>query len=258
MYLRDTMKWLRVFFSFWYKLYFGLMFFITFLPQYPIYRFLTAKYNRVKYAFRLKKAWATVYRISCLIFIKKEQREALPNTPYIICSNHSSFLDITLMYSIIPDFFVFMGKAELLNWPLINVFFKNGNMDIAVNRGRKMEAARSLELAAKALENGRCVVIFPEGGIDEHSPKLSRFKNGAFRLAIDQQVPIVPVTFLTNHKLMSDPFDKKVLTRPGVSKVIVHPPVYTKGLNDKDLVTLRQQVFDTINTELELNGIGKE
>ncbi len=144
-----------------------------------------------------------------------------------------------------------MGKHELLKWPLLGLFFKK-EMDIAVNRTNKIEAVKSLIKVGNKLEDGWSVVIFPEGTMPQHAPQLLEFKNGAFSLAIKKQVPIVPVTFLTNWKLFSDHAQVFQRGRPGVSKVIIHAPIETKGMTEQDLVPLREQVFNTINNALKL------
>lgn len=152
---------------------------------------------------------------------------------------------------VIPDFFVFMGKSELLKWPLLNVFFKNGNFDIAVPRGSIVGSARAMDAARLAIDEEKSVVIFPEGTIPESNlPKMIRFKNGAFKLAIEKQVPIVPVTYLTNWKIFGEPFFYKDKAMPGISKVVVHEPIETKGMTENDLVNLREQVYTIIDNEL--------
>ena len=91
---------------------------------------------------------------------------AIPfNQPYIICPNHKSYLDIVLMYLIIPHDFAFIGKSELLRWPVIRFFFKRG-VDIPVYRDSISKAAKCLAIAEEELKKGRSIVIFPEGGWD--------------------------------------------------------------------------------------------
>lgn len=94
------------------------------------------------------------------------------------------------MYNVIPEYFLFMGKYELLRWPLFNMFFKD--MNIAVNRGSHVEAAKAFRRAANALDRGTSLALFPEGTIPVFTPRLKPFKDGAFKLAIEKQVPIVP------------------------------------------------------------------
>jgi 1-acyl-sn-glycerol-3-phosphate acyltransferase len=234
-----------------YKLWVGLVFFVMLLPQYPLYWLFTRRYHWVKHAFTMKRWWSAVIQYVILVFTRVRRMAPLPKPPYVVVSNHSSYLDIALMYNVIPDFFVFMGKQEMKRWPLVKVFFENGHCHIAVDRTSKIASVRALIKASHALDNGRCVVIFPEGTIPENdAPGMLPFKNGAFKLAIDKQVPIVPITHLDNWRLLSDPFRPFGRARPGVSKVIVHEAVATKGLTHADVDALRERIYRVINGEL--------
>ena len=90
----------------------------------------------------------------------------------------------------------------------------------------------------------------PEGTISRDSPKLRPFKNGAFKLAIEKQVPIVPITFLNNWKLLQDRPLLQGLSRPGLACIVVHKPIETKGLTLEDLLTLKAQVENIIEKTL--------
>lgn len=109
---------------------------------------------------------------------------------------------------------------------------------------------QSIIRAKKELQNGWSIVIFPEGGIPANAPILNPFKNGAFKLAIETGTPILPITIIDNWRLFnSDP----LLTgqaSPGISRLIVHKPIITAGMDKKDLIHLRKQTFDTINAPL--------
>ena len=169
---------------------------------------------------------------------------------YIICANHKSYLDILLMYQIIDQDFAFLGKSELLKWPVINIFFKRG-IDIPVYRDSKTRAAECLVLAEKEIKKGRSIVIFPEGGWENSETEMRRFKNGAFQLAIDTNCPILPLTFKNNYDLFKDHKDFSGNAKPGLAKVVVHDYISVDKLNRKDLVDLKEQTFQVINKELK-------
>ena len=142
--------------------------------------------------FLLKKIWAKSICILVMVRVKVKGRDNFPlDSTYIVCPNHSSYLDIILMYQIIPNEFAFLGKAEVLRWPIINLFFKRG-IDIPVYRYSVKRAKECIDLSEIALNNGRSVAIFPEGGM-LRSKKLRRFKNGAFSLAVQTNKPIIPI-----------------------------------------------------------------
>jgi len=95
------------------------------------------------------------------------------------------------------------------------------------------------------------VVIFPEGTIPYDTPKLKRFKNGAFKLAIEKHVPILPIVFLDNYKLMEDKGVWQSFARPGKAHIIVLSEIDTQNLTDEDLVPLREQVYNRIKRHLQ-------
>lgn len=227
-----------------YKLYFGVTFFIILLCFYPIFTILLSKEKWHFRAFRVMKICSIVIQMCTFMYTTKNRR-VKSGHPQIICSNHSSYLDIVLMYSTYHRPFLFLGKSELLKWPLIGQFFKK--MNIAVDRNNVRAATQSLEKGRQKLKEGWSIVIFPEGTIPVDVPKIMRFKNGAFKLAIEEQVPIQPITFLNHWKLMSDPSETFGVAHPGLGKAIIHDEVSTEGLTQEDLVTLRQQVYAIID-----------
>ena len=168
---------------------------------------------------------------------------------YIICPNHKSDLDIILMYLIFPLDFAFLGKSELLKWPVIRFFFKRG-VDIPVYRDSVSKAARCLVQAKVEIENSISIVIFPEGGWDLSETKLRRFKNGAFQLAIDTGVPLLPVTFKNNYELFTDYTDLSGNSKPGTARIVVHEPIETRLYSRKDLLHLKSKTFNIIEKEL--------
>lgn len=232
-----------------YKIYFGLVFYASLTLLYPAFWVTTRRPEWYPICFKLKRFWGLILQVSLLIYIKKEQKNPLPKTSYVIACNHSSYLDIVFMYRLFTNKFIFLGKKELLKWPLFKTFFKT--MDIAVDRHNRIKAAKGLIKAKKYLRSGFSIAIFPEGTIPENVPIMKRFKDGAFKLAIEEQVPVVPVTYLNNWKLFSDPSMTFGPASPGIAKVIIHAPVQTEGMTQQDLVSLRQMVFDTIEAPLK-------
>jgi 1-acyl-sn-glycerol-3-phosphate acyltransferase len=113
-----------------------------------------------------------------------------------------------------------------------------------------MSAFRAFKRAGDYLNQGISVVIFPEGGIsDGYPPRLGSFKNGPFRLAIEQNVPIIPVSIPNNHEKMWDD-GSRYGTKPGISHIYVHAPVATSALNVEDADDLRNTVYNIINSKL--------
>lgn len=176
----------------------------------------------------------------------KTKKADLPQ-PCIYCANHASYLDIVISYLTVPNFFVFMGKQELGKIPLFRIFFRD--MNILVERENNKSSHRAFMRASADIDRGQAVFIFPEAGISS-TGKLRGFKNGAFKLAIEKQVPIVPISYLNNWKLIQNGGFFKATGKPGVSRIVVHPPISTKGMNENDLIPLRTQVYNILNNEL--------
>ncbi len=232
------------------KLLFILNFVLGLVILYPLFFVLLSRRKWFTKAFQLKKFWAKwILFIPGLFYkIKRETpSEKLPQ-PAVYCANHASYLDIVYSYIAIPNYFVFMGKQELNRAPLFRIFFRD--MNILVDRSSNMASHRAFIRAGQDLDRGCSTFLFPEGGISS-SGKLKGFKNGAFKLAIEKQVPIVPITFLNNWNLLQNGGFFKSLGSPGIAKIIVHEPIPTIGMTENDLLPLRTKVREIIQKELD-------
>ena len=167
---------------------------------------------------------------------------------YIFCANHTSNLDIIIMCTLARGRYHFMGKEELMKNPVLGIFFKT--IDIAVSRASKISSFRAFKKAAENLENGMSLIIFPEGKIDDaYPPVLQDFKSGPFRLAIEKNIPIVPVSIKNVWKIMWDD-GAKYGTRPGIIDVYVHEPILTSTLAVENDDVLKEEVYSKINSKL--------
>jgi 1-acyl-sn-glycerol-3-phosphate acyltransferase len=237
-------------FSVLWKVYFILVLVSILIVLYPIYFVLLNNEKYFKAGFQLMRFQACLVMGLVGIFPKVERKLAnLPEGPFIICPNHTSYLDILLLYYIFSDYFIFMGKQELGAVPVFNIFFKK--MNILVDRKSVTGAVRALGEAGRAVDKGHRVVIFPEGTIPHNAPEMRNFKHGPFKLAIKKQLPIVPVTFVNNYRFLQDGAFFKRNGRPGCPKVVVHQPVTTNGLTESDLVSLRDKVHNIIKQPLD-------
>ena len=231
------------------RVYYFAVFIVLFLLLFPVFFVVLLNEKTFYIAFALKRFVAISSRILAGVYVSVERESKLDqNQSYIYCSNHTSYLDIELMSSMFPRYFVFMAKAELRSVPLFRLFFKD--MDIAVDRGSKMASHKAFERAGLDIDKGHSVVMFPEGTISDNVPEIGRFKNGPFKLAIEKQIPIVPITFKNNYKIMPKKIWSIDCGGPGIAKVIVHNPISTTGMTEDNVVSLREEVFNTINNTL--------
>ncbi len=184
------------------------------------------------------------------VFMKIKGREnILKDQPFLICSNHSSYLDIPCLYSIFEQYFVFTGKKEVEKWPLFHIFYTSG-MNILVDRHNKMGLIKAFKRMMGVIDEGHPLVILPEGTISKVAPKLTEFKQGSVSLAINKQIPILPITFTTNWIRLQRNGLLKGKASPGISEVIIHPLIPTRGLTKDDTDALQIKLRDIINSPL--------
>ncbi|MFM1745316.1 MAG: hypothetical protein RLZZ630_1253 [Bacteroidota bacterium] len=229
----------------------GLFFF---LPLYPVFLILLSREKWFVHAWRLKKVWAHwIFFTTGLRYTIRREGKIEKNQAYILVANHASYLDILTSNIAFPNYFHFMGKAELRKIPLFGIFFRK--MNISVDRSSRSDSHKAYKRARKDLRKGISLAIFPEGTIPACAPALGPFKSGAFRLALEMQVPLAPITFLDNWRLFPDQIGERLLLRPGHSRIVIHQPISTEGMTEADLPALRAQVRATIEKELAANGI---
>lgn len=232
-----------------YKVYLAILFILTLVLFYiPIYLLLGSEKGK-RSSFKVFVLWNKLFCFLSFFRLIRSSEYIVPQGPYIIIANHTSFLDIVFMYLLFPrEPFLFLGKAELLKVPLIKTFFKKLHIPVYRNSSKKTEAFHS---ADKALQEGWSIILFPEGGIKEKlCPDLQPFKDGAFRLAKNNNVPIIPVTFLNNHLLLEDPAAKNSIARPGKAYVTVHPFLSKDFIANSTKEELLAYSFSLINAPL--------
>ena len=221
-----------------------------FILVWPILYFLSRKQSRYKYINQYRRL---IIFLSCTIsgiwFRIKYEKPIDWSRTYIICGNHTSNLDVSAISMAAKNNFCFIGKEELLHNMVLGFFFRT--IDITVNRDSKMSSFRAFKTAADRLKNGISVVIFPEATIPmEYPPQLSAFKNGAFRLAIEMKIPILPITSIDTWKVLWDT-GSEFGSRPGICNIFVHKPIETAHLTLDDADTLRDEVYEIIKQKFE-------
>lgn len=169
------------------------------------------------------------------------------NGSYMFCPNHTSFLDICIMART-PTDFMFVGKNAMEKIPVFGYMYRK--LHITVDRGSSRSKHSTYVRAKEAIDHGRSLVIFPEGGVHgERPPQMTPFKNGAFKIAIEKQIPIVPVTIPHNWIILPD--DGRYLVTWKKAKLIYHDPIETKGLTLSDLDSLKDNVYKIIDQEIK-------
>lgn len=221
------------------KVYIALVFFFWAIVLFPFFISIVSFKKTKKYSFKIFVFWSYAFRICCLYPMRKILHAPLPEGPYIIVANHTSYLDIFFMYSILPQYpFMFMGKSEILSYPIVRTYFKN--MNVPVDRSNKSRSTRAFMGALKAYRDGYALAIFPEATFPtENLPQMLPFKAGAFKLAKQLDAPILPLTFTNNYLLFSEPTIWLGPARPGLAVVHIHPVISieeVKALTEEELL----------------------
>lgn len=167
-----------------------------------------------------------------------------PRRPYIVVSNHQSFVDI-LLISHLPWEMKWLSKSEFFRFPLVGWMMRMAG-DIRLVRGERDSATQAMEACRDRLAKRVSVMIFPEG-TRSRTGELQPFKNGAFRLAIETGTPILPLAVNGAYTALI-----KGDWRFGVSnaEVRVLEPIETAGMEPGQFGALRDQVHERIAAAL--------
>ena len=178
-------------------IYAAFIFVITFLVVFPF--FLVCALNRKwhKTAYLLTHYWGHIYPVLVGMRLKIEDRnEQKVQEPCVFVANHFSYADIPSL-PVVAKYACFIGKQSIKKVPLFGFYFSS--LHITLNRESTRNRAHVLQKGIAALDEGKSIVIFPEGGIrTKNPPKQANYKDGAFIMALKSGVPIVPITLPTN------------------------------------------------------------
>lgn len=234
-----------------YKIYYLLVFSIVMMITFPLYYLLLKNPRNYPLAFKIMRVHALLVVVFAGVIMKVKGKENIPEKgSFIICPNHTSFLDAFCLYHLFRRYFVFVGKKEIEKWPLFHIFYTSG-MNIMVDRSSVAGSFAAIKRMSKEIDNGNPLMIFPEGTRPKNPPNLGPFKPGAFSIAIQKQIPILPVSFVSNWKRLGIGGMLKGKAGPGISEVIIHKPVNTIGLKKDDTEILQEKVKTIINGPLE-------
>jgi 1-acyl-sn-glycerol-3-phosphate acyltransferase len=221
---------------------------VLWLPMLAVLRLVTAPFDPGRYWAGLwfrKLAVVTVTLNPLWRFRTTGTFPPDPRRPFVVVSNHESFVDI-LLISHLPWEMKWLSKIEILRIPILGWDMQLAG-DVPVERGTARSAVKAMRLCRDVLARRVSVIIFPEG-TRASSGDMLPFKDGAFRLAIDAGVPILPLvvsgtaTALPKHGWRFGRSD---------AEVRVLPPVETAGLTMADVEDLKQRVREMIRRTRE-------
>ena len=235
----------NIFRIFWRAWFYGWVFFSIFFAL-PILIILISFDRFYKAFFKVAIFWGkTILFVMGFKPVVETEQEILPDKSYMFIANHASLIDVMLMLAVIKNSAVFVGKKELRKLPVFGYVFKKTS--IWVDRSSEKSRKEVYVRAQKKLNEGLSIAIFPEGLVPHEDVVLSEFKNGAFRLAIEHQIPIVPLTFYDVKKRFSWTFFSGC---PGKLRVKIHNFIQTDGLTVDAMETIKQKAYNIIYDEL--------
>ncbi|MBQ1988198.1 MAG: 1-acyl-sn-glycerol-3-phosphate acyltransferase [Muribaculaceae bacterium] len=188
-------------------------------------------------------------KLWCWLFFVKvkvnKEAEIDPSTSYVFVANHQGAYDIFSIFGFLNHNFRWMMKKSITKIPLIGMACKYSEQ-IFVDRSSAMAMARSIIEAKKRLRNGMSIVVFPEG-TRTLDGKMSAFKKGAFKLAMDFKLPIVPLTIDGSFNIL--PRTSIVNIKYGKIILTIHKPIYpSKGAEDMD--SAMKETYNAIQSAL--------
>jgi len=173
------------------------------------------------------------------------ERNLWDQRPAVFLFNHQSQLDMAILCKLMREGFTAVAKKELANDPVFGLAFRLAGVAF-VDRGGHGDARQALEPAVQRLRDGISVLIAPEG-TRSVTPALGEFKKGAFHMAMQAGVPVVPIVIRNAGELM---WRDAVTIRPGRVDVVVHPAIAVSAWTVSELTErvaeVRQLYVDTL------------
>jgi 1-acyl-sn-glycerol-3-phosphate acyltransferase len=181
-------------------------------------------------------------------FVARENKGKLEKgKSYVVVANHISFLDIHAIAIGMPVGFLALSKIENKKLPLFGPLISPGI--ITVDRSSPNSRHESFEAMAKVVERGISVLVFPEGSRNKKldQPLRDKFYDGAFRIAIQHQIPIAPMIITGNRRCMPP---GTLLFKPGPVGIYLLDPIPTEGMTEADMGTLKAQAYEAMAEKL--------
>ncbi len=163
-----------------------------------------------------------------------------PGQLYVVVSNHLSNLDPMVHLAALPVPLRFLAMRELFDVPLLGAALRRIGM-IEVDR-QDPDGSGIARGAARALKQGVNVLVYPEGETS-HDGSLNRFRLGAFTIAIDHGIPVLPVMTHGTREIWA-PGSNAI--RKGVVRLSIQPPIFTHELSRSDAIALRDSAYAAI------------
>jgi 1-acyl-sn-glycerol-3-phosphate acyltransferase len=185
--------------------------------------------SRGYFAHWCARTWARLILLTTGVSVTVEGLEHVqPNGSYVFVSNHQSHYDTAVLFASLPHQLRIIAKESLGSFPFVGWHLRRtGHM--LVDR-RRPDRTAIFEWAQRLLSRGLSLIVYPEG-TRSRDGQLQRFKPGSFQIALQAGLPVVPISISgTNHVLRKG----ELAARPGAVRLVIHPPIETRGLEAAD------------------------
>lgn len=206
-----------------------------------VFTFIQNKEKAYRYAFKITQVWGRLIclfsftRVTC---IGSENLNRHQN--YVFVSNHLSSFDIPICMSICPVAFSFLAKNQVKKIPFVGYLAQN--MHILVDREDERSRIKSLKIMQEWLtQRKRSLLLFAEGTRNTSNNPIKPFQSGAFKIALESQLPLAPITIIGSQKILSPNLKFRVYPFRQIV-VVFDKPISTEGLTSSQVPALKNQV----------------
>ncbi len=222
-------------------------FLLIFFPFIIIPVLLGERFGSISYF--VLRLWSLIFSVLTFIPYEIRGKENIDRkASYIFTSNHTSFLDAPGIAMSIPMQFRPLGKKELLKIPVFGIVVKN--VCVIVDRSSSESRKQSIKEMKKLLRKAISILIFPEGTQNRTGEILNPFYNGAFRIALDTEQPILPMVAIGAGRLLPP---GSLNIRPGKVIMAIGKPIPASEYQDLTIEELREKVFGIMKKLIEDN-----
>lgn len=197
--------------------------------------------------YRLCMFWGDIWFPLIFIFHRNLYEQPLDRSKqYIFVINHISYLDAPIIVKAIRQPVRALGKTEMGSVPVFGFIYKYAA--VRVDRGSADNRAKSIRNMKSILMKGISIIVFPEGTFNMTSNPLKELYDGAFRVAIETQMPIKPILFLDSYDRLN--YKNIFSLNPGKSRAVYLEEVPVENLTQKDVPGLKLKVYDLMDRKL--------